>query len=243
MDTHITHPKISVVLPVYNAEAYVDKAIESMLHQTYADFELIVINDGSTDRSLEIVRSYADPRIKVVSRENRGLVASLNEGIALAQGEYIARMDADDISLPQRFEKQVALLDAMPTVAVCGTWADVIDAQGAVKGDYTYPPINTKAIRAYVLRHNPFIHPTVMMRKNVFEKVGGYWKAFKHVEDYELWTRIVFAYDVANIPEKLLHYRVTDEGVTRENQTLMRFRGIRVRGLALMRLITGKKEE
>ena len=239
MDTHVIHPKISVVLPVYNAEAYVGKAIESILHQTYADFELIIINDGSTDQSLEIVQSYTDSRIKIVSRENKGLISSLNEGFALARGKYVARMDADDIALPQRFEKQVALLDVMPSVALCGTWVDVIDAQGVVKGDYAYPPIDTKAIRTYTLRHNPFIHPTVMLRKNVFEKVGGYRSVFKHVEDYELWTRIVFAYDVANIPEKLLHYRVSGESITRKNQIAMRLRGMWVRVLAMWRKVKG----
>lgn len=220
-------PQISVVMSVYNGEKYLKEAIESILSQSYKDFEFIIINDGSTDNSLNIINEYKqkDPRIKVISRENKGLIESLNEGVKMAEGEYIARMDADDVSLSNRLEKQLKYAQEGGFV-VCGTWAE-----GMV-----YPP-NFDQIKRFTLLHNPFIHPTVMFRKDVFKKVGGYRKFFKHIEDYELWTRIVFKYKTGNIPEVLLKYRVHEEQITKKNNVRMRLTGILVRMLALWRFV------
>lgn len=229
--------KVSVVMSVYNGGKYLKEAVLSVLQQTYRDFELIIINDGSTDDSLNIIKELQskDDRIKIVSRENKGLVCSLNEGVRMAQGEYIARMDADDLAGCDRFEKQLKYMQENNLV-VCGSWAEGIDSAGKNIKDMDYPP-NTKKIRFYALWHNPFIHPAVMFKKDIFEKNGGYRKSFKHIEDYELWTRLVFKYKTGNIPERLIKYRLHDDQITRENNLEMRLKGVWVRTLAFFRFI------
>jgi len=230
-------PKISVIMSVYNSEKYLREAVLSVLGQTYKDFEFIIINDGSTDNSLKTLKEFEDQdsRIKLISRENKGLVDSLNEGIKMAQGEYIARMDADDISVPERLEKQLKWA-AENDLAVCGTWAEEIDSIGNEVKDLNYPPVVGR-VRFFTLLHCPFIHPSVIFRKDIFEKVGGYRGKFKHIEDYELWTRIVFKYKTGNIPEILLKYRIHNEQITKKNNFAMRLKGVVVRILASFRFI------
>lgn len=229
--------KISVVMSVYNGEKYLKQAIESILNQSFEDFEFIIINDGSTDKSLEILNEFQqkDERIKIVSRENKGLIYSLNEGVKLAQGEYIARMDADDVSTPNRLEKQLKYAQEKGLI-VCGTWAKGIDSLGNKVKDMNYPPSADK-VKIYTLLHNPFIHSSVLFRKDIFEKVGGYKARFKHVEDYELWTRIVFKYKTDNISENLLEYRLHEDQITKQSNFIMRIRGFRVRLMALFRFV------
>ncbi|KKT37083.1 MAG: WbfO protein [Parcubacteria group bacterium GW2011_GWA1_44_13] len=224
-------------MSVYNGEKYLTQAIESILSQTYTDFEFIIINDGSTDKSLEILNKFKkeNARIRIISRENKGLIYSLNEGVRNARGEYIARMDADDISLSQRFEKQFKYMKEND-LAVCGTWAEGIDNLGNKIKEMDYPPSANK-IKIFTLLHNPFIHPSVMFRKDVFEKVGGYRKIYNLAEDHELWTRMIFTYKADNVPEKLLKYRLHDGQITRRNNFAMRMKGILVRILALFRFI------
>lgn len=231
-------PKISVIMPIYNGEKYLNEAILSVLGQTYADFELIAIDDGSNDTSLEILKNFQkkDQRIKLISRENQGLVKSLNEGIKIANGEYIARMDADDVSMSERFEKQMAFLENNKDIVLCGTWAKKMDANEGEIGEYS-TPITDKEIKKNILFHNPFIHPTVMIRKSVFAKVGLYNEYFKHIEDYELWTRIVPRFKTGNLQEFLLKYRITDDGITIKNRRVMHLKGIIVRILCLIRKI------
>lgn len=229
--------KISVVMSVYNGEKYLREAIESILNQTFRDFEFIIIDDGSTDRSLEIIKEFEqkDNRIKIISRKNKGLIYSLNEGIKLARGEYIARMDADDISKINRLEKQIKYMQEND-LDICGSWAEGIDTLGNKIKDLNYSPDINK-IKTFTLLHNSFIHSSVMFKKDIFEKVGGYKKFFKHIEDYELWTRIVFKYRAGNIPEALIRYRLHDEQITKKNGFEMKARGILVRILALSRFV------
>lgn len=231
-------PKISVIMSVYNGEKFLKESVLSILNQTYADFEFIIINDGSTDLSLEILKDFEekDKRIRLISRENKGLTPSLNEGIKLAQGEYIARMDADDISMPERFEKQITFLEENKEITLCGTWAINIDENGNEIGEYK-TPITNKEIKKNILFHNPFIHPSVMIRKSVFEKVGLYNEEFKHIEDYELWTRVIPRFKTANIQDFLLKYRLTSSGVTKKNRKIMLLKGVVVRILYLIRKI------
>ncbi|MEK7202849.1 MAG: glycosyltransferase, partial [Patescibacteria group bacterium] len=213
------------------------EAIKSILNQSFTDFEFIIINDGSIDKSLEILKKYQikDKRIKIISINNKGLVYSLNEGIKLAQGEYIARMDVDDISKQDRLEKQFKYIQANNLV-VCGAWAEGIDGLGNNIKNMNYPP-DIKKIKIFTLLHNPFIHSSVMFRKDIFEKVGGYKIFFKHIEDYELWTRIVFKYKTGNIPEALLKYRIHEEQITKKNNFEMRAKGILIRILALLKFV------
>ena len=213
-------PLISVIMPVYKGERFLREAIDSILNQTFTDFEFIIINDGSTDGTLEIIQSYSDKRIRLVNNEsNQGIVACLNHGIELAQGEYIARMDADDISLPERFEKQIRFLEENPDVGVCGTWRKNIDANGDIIGERTHPKEDYLIKWKLFLNTNPISHPTILMRADLVKSVGGYNEKFKHCEDYDLWRRLIYKTKIYNIPEFLLSYRYHDNNITTTQQS------------------------
>lgn len=220
--------KVSVVMPVYNAELFLAEAIESILAQTFIDFEFIILNDGSTDKSREIIEKYAvqDARIVFVDdATNTGYVPRLNQGIALAKGEYIARMDADDISLPHRFTKQVTYLDSHKKIAVVGSSASTIDAYGKVGKGWTLRATPAET-RVHFLFTNYVMHPTVMMRKSMIPE-GGYSTAFMPAEDFELWTRILHeqkerknANVIWSFPEPLLQYRSHPASTSEANKTI-----------------------
>jgi glycosyltransferase involved in cell wall biosynthesis len=224
-------------MSVYNGERYIKESVKSILNQTEKDFEFIIINDGSTDGSLELLKEFErnDTRIVLISRENKGLVSSLNEGIQFSQGEYIARMDVDDISHIDRLEKQINYMKEKDLV-LCGTFAEKIDSRGKKIGMMDYPP-ESDAVQSFSLLHNPFIHPSVIFKKDCIEKVGGYRSFFKHAEDYELWTRIIFKYTTGNIPLALLQYRIHDGQITNKKHLSMINMGIVVRVLALFRFL------
>ncbi|WP_051372769.1 glycosyltransferase [Thermosynechococcus sp. NK55a] len=200
-----TSPLVSVLMPVFNAERYVAEAIESILRQSFQDFEFIIIDDGSTDGSLDILKRYAarDPRIRLVSRENRGLVATLNEGIGLARGQWVARMDADDVALPERLALQVKHLEA--------TKADFCGGAVACFGDWRALwryPLTHEACEVRLLFEVPFAHPTVMGRREAFDRLR-YQPEFVLAQDYDLWQRAWAAgYRLVNVPEIVLRYRV-----------------------------------
>lgn len=229
-------PKVSVVIPVFNAEKYLESSIESILNQTEKDIEVIIINDGSTDTSLEILNALQkkDNRIKIISQENKGVIKSLNEAILNSKGDYIARMDADDISFPHRIEKMLDYMEKH-NLDLCGSSAVTINERGEEIGKITRPETKDEIMRFTIL-HNPFIHPSVMFRRSIIEKVGLY-KNFKHAEDYELWTRIVFKYKVANIQEPLLYYRIHENQITKRKNKHMVFTAVVVRILALFRFV------
>lgn len=210
------NPKITVIMPVYNAEEYLREAIDSILSQTFTDFEFLIFNDGSTDRSAEIIQSYQDPRINLYdSSFNSGHVAHLNQGINLAHGQYIARMDADDISHFKRFEKQVAFMDANPSVGVCGTWFDII---GQPKIAIEHPENHDK-IRLALLDYCALGHPTVFIRTKIFRKYKiHYDKEFVPAEDYHLWTILAEYCHLHNLQEVLLYYRVHDKQISSRKQ-------------------------
>lgn len=229
-------PKISVIMSVYNCEKYLKQSVDSILNQSYKDFEFIIINDGSTDRSREILESYKDDRIRLFNNKNKGLTKSLNEAIRYSNGKYIARMDADDISLPERFKKEINFLDSNRDIVMCGTWADFIDENGKLLREFKRP-VTDKEIKREIIFHNPFIHPSVMMRKTVFNEIGFYDESFRYAQDYELWTRIVTKFKTANIPEKLLEYRLLKEGITKSNNLKIRIDNFRIRWRALLRFI------
>lgn len=228
--------KISVIMSVYNGEKYLRKAIESVLAQSYSNFEFIIINDGSTDNSLSIIQSFNDSRIKLISRENKGLINSLNEGINLAVGKYIARMDADDICDIHRLEKQFDYLEKNADIYLCGTWAKAINENDKIVGEYSYPPTTSGKIKKYLLFHNAFIHPSVMFKKEIIKKAGIYNGKYRHVEDYELWTRVLRKFQAANLPEFLLYYRINQGGITRSKNSEMRTRALLVRLLVILRI-------
>ena len=206
-------PPVSVVMPVFNSARYLSEAIDSILNQSFSDFEFIIVDDGSSDASPEILRRYAakDARIRVITQENKGIVESLNTGCRLARGRYIARMDADDVSLPARLERQFEIFEKNPRFGVIGTSYSLIRKGG---GDYYAPEWNA-AIQWTLCFYNAICHPSVMMRREVLEKLN-YYRPIEHCEDYDLWVRAAKVTTLYNIPEILLRYRISEEGVSKK---------------------------
>ena len=203
-------PMISVLMPIYNAELYVGEAIESILNQTYKNFEFIIIDDGSTDNSLNIIKSYKDDRIKLFQNdENKGLIYTLNRGLDLAQGKYIARMDSDDISLPKRFEIQVNFLEQNKNIGILGTGAKGFGVKSFI---HSY---NGRVSGIDLMKACVIFHPTVFLRKEFFDKFNlRYSVDYKACEDYELWTRAIRFMEIYNIPDILLNYRVHTSNIS-----------------------------
>jgi glycosyltransferase involved in cell wall biosynthesis len=209
-------PLVSVVLPAYNCAHYVGEAIESMLAQTFIDFELIVIDDGSKDDTPAVIGRYTDPRLLLVRQENCGLAETLNRGIALSRGRYIARQDADDFSFPTRLEKQVAFLDAHLNCALVGTWAEIWRERTKTNRVHHHPP-DSSTLKFELLFDNPFVHSSIMLRKSALDHLGMYCTDLgrQPPEDYELWSRLARVYEVANIPEILHVYREVEGSLSR----------------------------
>lgn len=217
-------PLVSVLLPVYNAEAYLPLALESLLRQDYKNLEIIAIDDGSTDRSLEIIERYrqADRRISIVSRENRGLIATLNEGLGLATGEFVARMDADDVAYSMRLSRQMALFDAEPGLAMCGTGVDRLIGSRLLRGkpDPIYRAASLPILSAFF---TIFIHSTVVFNRRVIpDDMLVYDPAYPHAEDFDLFRRIAGRFPLAMIDEALIAYRIHEGSVTSKHQRQMR---------------------
>jgi glycosyltransferase involved in cell wall biosynthesis len=205
-----TSTLVSVVLPVWNGERYLSEAIDSVLSQTHRHFELIIVDDGSDDRSREIIACSAkrDARVQPIYAAHRGLVPTLNAGGDAAQGKYIARLDYDDIALPGRLEQQVRFLEDHPAVALVATAYQCIDAAGQRRPIVNKPPADNDSARKRLGVGNPFCHSTVMMRRDVFAQLGGYRPLFAEAEDYDLWTRFADHHELAGIPEVLVLYRI-----------------------------------
>lgn len=205
-------PKLSVVLPVYNSEKYVKEAIDSIINQTFTDFELLLINDASTDGSLHVIEQYEDPRIRIINNEvNLKVVKSLNKGLSLARGEFIARMDADDVAHPRRFEKQLDYFNKHPEVDLCGSWVQTFGSESKILKAAT----EHEHIKARLLFLNPMFHPAIMFRRESFERHNlRYDEEFTNAEDYGLWVNAIDKIRFGNVPEILLKYRVHDTNVS-----------------------------
>ncbi len=222
-------PAVSVLMPVFDAERYVSEAVESILNQTFSDFEFIIINDGSTDKSLRILERYAarDERIRLISRANKGLIASLNEGIALAKAPLVARMDADDIALPDRLSRQVSFLDEHPEIVCLGGDHWFMDSKGRLL-TLAHPATGNEEIQSLLLvGHNHLCHPTVVMRREAVERAGGYDPDTVCVEDYDLWLRLGEIGSLANLDSPVLHYRLLSSSISsaRAEEQLQNMRG------------------
>lgn len=207
-------PVITVLMPVFNDDIFLLDAVESILRQTFRSFEFLIIDDGSTDGTAELLAAIRDPRLRVLHNEKHlGLTCSLKLGIEQAQGLYIARMDADDIALPERLEKQVSFLSTHQEVGILGSDCYVIDQHGRDVGYLPMPEADLQ-IRWTSLLANPFAHPTVMIRRNVLVQNGlNYDETFNTAQDYELWTRMLRYTRGANLPKPLIQYRVR-HGIT-----------------------------
>lgn len=210
-------PLVSVLMSVYNGDEYVGEAVESILTQTLRDFEFIIINDGSTDCTAEILADYErrDERVHVYHQENRGLASALNKGLELSRGKYIARMDADDISRPERLEKQVAFMEAHPETGVCGTWFETSD------GKVLRHPIEDAAIRSNLIFDTALAHPTVMMRRALFLQMGLRYPAYRYAQDFALWAQLANQTQTsfANLSEVLVYIRSHPQRVAWKHRT------------------------
>lgn len=207
-------PALSVLMPCYNAGPYVEEAIQSVLDQGFSDFEFLIIHDGSTDDSLERIQRFKDPRIRVIDQENRGLIESLNRGLALCRAPWVARMDADDVCLPHRFETQMAFLKANPDYIMVGSQAQVTDKEGRYLMDLIPQGHRYEEILARATERCPFIHPCVIFHRKTVMDLGGYPKDALTFEDHMLWMRLIQVGPVCNLPEPLLKVRFNPESVT-----------------------------
>lgn len=209
-------PQVSVIMPVFNGEKYLNEAVDSILDQRFRDFEFIIINDGSVDNTSKILDSYSDGRIRLIERENRGFAHSLNEGIQLAKGRYIARMDADDVALENRLQLQYEFMESYPGVDILGGQADIIDEYGRLIGEMR-KPVSWPNISQYIKYACPLCHPTYFVRKHVYDIIKGY-RNIPPVEDYDfLFRALEEGCVMRNLPEKILKYRKTNNSMTANN--------------------------
>lgn len=224
-------PLVSVVMPIYNAQRYLIEAVDSILSQTFENFELILINDASTDNTLQIINKYKrkDKRIIVINnKQNLRMAESLNIAIGQTKSDIIARMDQDDISLPNRLEVQYAFLQKHPNVTVIGNNIIIIDEQDKIIGIRTYPT-DSIGLKKIMFRYSPFAHPTVMFRKNTFKKMGGYRNEKHPCEDIDLWFRLGKNHTFASIPSFLLKYRVSINSGSHQNLTHTEILGLKIK--------------
>jgi glycosyltransferase involved in cell wall biosynthesis len=206
-------PKISIIMSVYNGEKYLHEAVDSILNQTFEDFEFIINDDGSTDRTANILDEFTDHRIiRLKNKKNIGLAASLNKEIAMACGEYLARMDADDIALPDRFSKQIAYLQDHPSVGVLGSHMLITNQTGETTDSYQVPCSNGMIVWKLIFG-NPIAHPSVMFRREIIVASGGYDAELPASQDKDLWVRLIDKTKFANLNESLVKYRRHPEAV------------------------------
>jgi glycosyltransferase involved in cell wall biosynthesis len=219
--TRETMPCVSVIMAVYNGETYLLETISSILNQTFRDFEYIIINDGSTDDTEHILASLADPRIIVIHNEqNKGLAHSLNKGLAIARGKYIARIDAGDLAVPQRLEKQVVFLEQHAEIGIVGSCCLLIDENGQKVG-VGRSPLRDLEIRWISLLTNPFIHPSVMIRRDILcQHRLMYNTTFQASQDYELWTLLLEYTRGANLEDLLAVYRISNDSITAKHRSI-----------------------
>lgn len=224
------NPFVSVVMPVYNSERYIAEAIESILNQTYKNFEFIIIEDGSTDRSVEIIKRYAkkDKRIRLIrNKENLRICKTLNKGIKLSKGEYIARMDSDDISYPLRLEKQVKFMEENKEVSVLGGWIKIIDIINGEEYVRRYSGKDSQ-LKKDIFFFSPFAHPVVMIRKDSL-RVLKYDSDYPNSQDLDLWFKLGERGKFSNIQEVLLDYRIHEKSATGSKQRRMELYANKIR--------------
>jgi glycosyltransferase involved in cell wall biosynthesis len=231
---------VSVIISTYNDKNTLLHAINSVLNQTYKDFELILINDGSTDCSLNIIKEYLekDNRIILINKENSGLTKSLNIGLKKAKGKYIARIDADDIWKLTKLEKQIKFLEKNQNYGLIGTAYDEIDEYGNIiyKKQRTLLLLNDKDIKKNIVKFNPFFHSSVVFRKEILSNIGFYNESFKYTQDYEFWIRIISSYKVINLDEILASRRYSENMISIKKEKEQKIYAIKAKLLAIQLL-------
>ena len=229
-------PLVSVVMSVFNAQAFLSEAVESILQQSFQDFEFVVIDDGSTDGTGDILSAAAnrDKRVRVLRQHNQGRAKSLNDGIGCANGKYIARMDADDIAFPNRLQKQIDFMEQNPQVGLLGGAFERINSTGQ-SIDIIRPPLADSEIRSVMERHNPMCHPAVLMRRDLVVATGGYRKPLRDADDYDLWLRLAERSKLANLDQVILRYRIHPNQVSVKNARHQMFCVLAARAAASLR--------
>ena len=207
-------------MPVFNGERFLEEALASILEQTWSEFEFVVVDDGSQDGTADILRGVMDARLRVVTQPNAGMAAALNAGLRISRGRYVARMDADDRSSPDRLARQVAFLDRHADVALVGSSYRLIDGDGACSGVMPML-VSPVAVARDLYTRSPFGHGTVMVRRDVLEQLDGYAGSWWPVDDYDLWRRLLVEYRGANLPEALYDYRLHEQNSSVAQQTLL----------------------
>jgi glycosyltransferase involved in cell wall biosynthesis len=212
------YPKVSVLMAAYNAEKHIEESICSIINQSYKNFEFIIVNDGSTDNTASIIEKYAkhDKRICFSNQKNIGLTKTLIKLIDRARGLYIARMDTDDISHPERLSLQVDYLDNNQSVGVIGSWVNIIDEKGSIRRKKRLIT-ESKKIKKRIIYSNQLVHGSVIFRKNIYQKAGGYDSNFIYSQDYDLWLRMINQTNITNYPEYLYYVRFHAESLTNKN--------------------------
>ncbi|MBS1605067.1 MAG: glycosyltransferase [Bacteroidetes bacterium] len=221
------NPRVTVLMPAYNAEKYIKEAVRSVLEQSFTDFELLVVDDGSSDDTASVVEAFADERIRLVRQGRTGISPALNKGLELALGEFVCRFDADDVCLPHRLQLQVAFLDAHPGHLVVGSDAEYMAEDGEHLFRFRCAGYSHEEIVGGIYRHCPFIHSAVMYRKEAIRMAGGYSLLAHTFEDYLLWIRLVRIGKCANLDEPLIRVRINPASTTIDE----RWRGRRFNGL------------
>lgn len=237
MKNKSNNPLVSVIMPTYNSEHYIEKAIDSILSQTLGDFEFIIVNDASTDKTHSAIQKYIrkDKRIQLVNNDhNLQIAQSLNKGISLAKSDFIARMDDDDISFPQRLEKQYNFLQKNKNVAIVGTDILIIDENEKIISKRGYPA-KSKDLKKIMFRYSPFAHPTVMFRKKIFHQLGGYDPKMVPCEDIDFWFRIGRKYNFGCVQEQLLKYRIVSAPKSKYNVRETELLGFKIKIKAILK--------
>jgi glycosyltransferase involved in cell wall biosynthesis len=207
-------PEVSVLLPVYNGERFLAATVRSLLEQTFRDFEIVAVDDGSTDGSVQLLRTFSDPRIRIERNpRNLGLIETLNRGIELCRGEFIARMDADDVALPTRLEKQVTYLRQHPECVLVATNRETINDRDEPVSTFNRPATDGRLVRWKLLTGNFITHPTVMLRSNALPR-PLFHERYRHAEDYAAWLELLSVGELEVLPEKLLKYRFHGQSVS-----------------------------
>ncbi|MBI2495602.1 MAG: glycosyltransferase family 2 protein [Candidatus Omnitrophica bacterium] len=222
-------PRVSVIVAVHNGQRHLEASLACVLRQTFSDFELMVVDDGSTDRTPEILSrlSDEDSRLRVIQQEHRGQTASLIRAMRVAQGAYLARQDADDLSHPERFERQLRYFDAHPSVGALGCATEIIDEEGRVLGVMPMRHGIARVRRGLMTLKATMVHSSIMMRRQTYEAVGRYREVFCVSQDTDLWLRMVQRYDVDNLPERLVQWRVSRDGVyTSQREKQLKYGGV-----------------
>lgn len=238
----MSNPKITVVMAVYNGEKYIKESIECVLQQTFQDFELLVINDGSTDGSVSVVESFQDERIRLIHNEkNSGILFTRNRGLQEARGTYVAVLDCDDLCSPNRLEIQYNFLESNPDIAVCGTWGIMIDENGTVFGHEIMPETDKNLVSIAMLFTNQFIHSSVLYRKEIAVQAGGY-TGVNGCEDFGLFSRISIHHKMANIPEFITKYREHNQGISKTKKESISFGELDILAFLYQRFGLSKEE-